>query len=73
MDENVGKSPDRGENAEWQNRLKLDAEGVSDDFALASDGQAMTSSSADTAKDEPDRAAPGPARDEILPRSLRPP
>ena len=71
MDENVGKSPDRVENAEWQNRLKLDAEGVSDDFALASDGQAMTSSSADTAKDEPDRAAPGPARNEILPHSLR--
>src|SRR5215471_5700641 len=71
MDENVGKSPDRVENAERQNRLKLDAEGVSDDFALASDGQAMTSSSADTAKDEPDRAAPGPARNEILPHSLR--
>ena len=71
MDENVGKSPDRVENAEWQSRPKLDAEGVSDDFALASAGQAMTSSSADTAKDEPDRAAPGPARDEILPRSLR--
>jgi hypothetical protein len=70
MDENVGKSPDHVENAEWQNRLKLDAE-VSDDFALASDGQAMTSSSADTAKDDPGRAAPGPARDEILPRSLR--
>ena len=71
MDENVGKSPDRIENAEWQSRPKLDAEGVSDDFALASAGQAMTSSPADTAKDEPDRAAPGPARDEILPRSLR--
>ena len=71
MDENVGKSPDRVENAEWQSRPKLDAEGVSDDFALASACQAMTSSSADTAKDEPDRAAPGPARDEILPRSLR--
>src|SRR5215472_14365829 len=70
MDENVGKSPDRVENAEWQNRLKLDAEGVSDDFALASDGQAMTSSSADTAKDEPGQAA-GPARNEILPHSLR--
>jgi hypothetical protein len=71
MDENVGKSPDRVENAEWQNRLKLDAEGVSDDFALAPAGQAMTSSSADTAKDGPGRAAPGPTRDEILPRSLR--
>ena len=31
----------------------------------------MTSSSADTAKDEPGGAAPGPARDEILPRSVR--
>jgi len=71
MDENVGKSPDRVENAEWQSRPKLDAEGVSDDFALASAGQTMTSSSADTAKDEPDRAAPGPARDDLLPRSLR--
>jgi hypothetical protein len=28
MDENVGKSPDRVENAEWQSRPKLDAEGV---------------------------------------------
>jgi hypothetical protein len=41
MDENVGKSPDRVENAEWQSRLKLDVKGVSDDFALAPDGQAM--------------------------------
>jgi hypothetical protein len=73
MDENVGKSPGRVENAEWQSRPKLDPEGVSDDFALASAGQAMTSSSADTAKDEPGGAAPGPARDEILPRSVRHP
>ena len=71
MDENVGKSPGRVENAEWQSRPKLDAEGVSDNFALASAGQAMTSSSADTAKDEPGGAAPGPPRDEILPRSVR--
>jgi hypothetical protein len=71
MDENVGKSPDRVENAEWQSRPKLDAEGVSDDFALASAGQAMTSSSADTAKDEPSQAAPEPTRDGILPRSSR--
>jgi hypothetical protein len=71
MDENVGKSPDRVENEEWQSRPKLDAEGVSDDFALASAGQAMTSSSADTAKDEPGQAAPEPTREEILPRSLR--
>jgi hypothetical protein len=70
MDENVGKSPDRVENAEWQSRLKLDVEGVSDDFALVPDGQAMTSSSADTAKDEPGQAA-GFARNEILPHSLR--
>ena len=52
MDKNVGKSPDRVENADWQGRPKLDAKGVSDDFALASAGQAM-SSSAETAKDEP--------------------
>jgi hypothetical protein len=69
MDENVGKSPDRVENAEWQSRPKLDA--VSDDFALASADQAMTSSSAETAKDEPDQAAPESTRDAILPRSLR--
>jgi hypothetical protein len=71
MDESVGKSPDRVENAEWQSRPKLDAEGVSGDFALAFAGQAVTSSSADTAKDEPGQAAPEPTRDEILPRSLR--
>jgi hypothetical protein len=71
MDENVGKSPDRVENAEWQSRPKLDAEGISDDLALASAGQAMTSSSADTAKDEPGQAAPEPTRHAILPRSLR--
>ena len=69
MDKNVGKSPDRVENADWQGRPKLDAKGVSDDFALASAGQAM-SSSADDAKDEPGQAA-GPVRNEILPRSLR--
>ena len=69
MDKNVGKSPDRVENADWQGRPKLDGKGVSDDFALASAGQAM-SSSADDAKDEPGQAA-GPVRNEILPRSLR--
>ena len=69
MDKNVGKSPDRVENADWQGRPKLDAKGVSDDFVLASAGQAM-SSSADDAKDEPGQAA-GPVRNEILPRSLR--
>ena len=71
MDENVGKSPDQVENAEWQSRVKLDAEGVSDDFTCPSAGQAMTSSSADTAKEEPGQAAPEPARDAIQPRSLR--
>jgi hypothetical protein len=71
MDENVGKSPDRVENAEWQSRPKLDAEGVSDDFARASAGQAVTSSSADSAKDEPGQAAPEPARDASLPHTLR--
>jgi len=34
-------------------------------------GQAITSSSADTAQNEPGQAAPEPARDAILPRSLR--
>jgi hypothetical protein len=71
MDENVGKSPDRVENAEWQSRPKLDAEGVSDNFARAAAGQAMTSSSADAAKDEPRQSAPEPIRDAILPRSPR--
>jgi hypothetical protein len=70
MDENVGRSPDHVENAEWQSRPKLDAEGVSDDFALASAGQAV-SSSTDTVKDEPGQAAPEPTRHGILPRSLR--
>jgi hypothetical protein len=69
MDDNVGKSRDQLENVEWPSRLKFDAEGVPDDFACPSAGQAMTSSSADTAKDEPGQAVP--ARDEILPRSLR--
>ena len=34
-------------------------------------GQAITSSSADTTQNEPGQAAPEPARDAILPRSLR--
>ena len=70
MDENVGKSSDQIDNAEWQSRPKPDAEG-SNDFALASAGQGMTSSSAVTAKDEPGQAAPEPTRDAILSRSLR--
>ena len=70
MDENVGKSPDQLKNADWQSRPKLDAEGVSDGFAHASAGQATTSSSADTATDESGQAAPGPARNAILPRAL---
>ena len=71
MGENVCKTPDQVENADRQSRPKLDAEAVSDDFACPSAGQAMTSSSADTAKDEPGQAAPEPPRDAILPRSLR--
>jgi len=68
MDENVGKNSD----AERQNRPKLDAgEGVADDFGHAAGCQAITSSSADTAQAEPGEAAPVPARDTILPRSLR--
>jgi hypothetical protein len=72
MDESVGQSPDRVENEEWQSWPKLNAsERVADDFARDATGQAMTSSSAGTAKDEPGQAAPDPARDAILPRSLR--
>jgi len=68
MDESVGKGPGV-ENEVWQSLPKLDASGVvADDFARAAD-QAMTSSSADTAKDEPSQAAPEPTRDGILPRS----
>ena len=68
MDENVGKDSD----AERQDRPKLDAgEGVADDFGHAAGCQAITSSSADTAQAEPGEAAPVPARDTILPRSLR--
>src|SRR5689334_18180038 len=70
MDESVGKGPGV-ENEVWQSLPKLDASGVvADDFARAAD-QAMTSSSADTAKDEPSQAAPEPTRDGILPRSSR--
>ena len=67
MDESVGKGPGV-ENEVWQSLPKLDASG--DDFARAA-GQATTSSSADTAKDEPSQAAPEPTRDGILPRSSR--
>jgi hypothetical protein len=68
MDENVGKDSD----AKRQDRPKLDAgEGVADDFGHATGGQAITSSSADTAPAEPSQAAPAPARDTILPRPLR--
>jgi hypothetical protein len=70
MDESVGNSSDQLETPEWQSRPKVDAEGVSDDFARAS-GQEMTPSSADTARDEPGKAPPEPARDANLPRSLR--
>ena len=74
MDENVGKSPDRVENVEWQSRPKLDAEVVSDDFALGSAGQAMTSSVRRHRKRRTGPSCTG-AREgcEILPRSLRPP
>src|SRR5207248_1745945 len=71
MDENVGKSPDQLGNAECQNRPKLDDEGAPDDFARAPAGQAMTSSTADTAKDEPGQSAPEPTKDAIRPRSPR--
>ncbi len=72
MDENVGKGPDRVENAERQSRPRLDAsEGAADDFARAAASQAVTSSSADTAQNELAQASPEPARDAIVPRSFR--
>ena len=68
MDENVAQDSD----AERQDRPKLDAgEGVADGFGHAAGCEAITSSSADTAQAEPGEAAPVPARDTILPRSLR--
>jgi hypothetical protein len=71
MDENAGKSPDQLENAECQNRPKPDEEEAPDDFARAPDAQAMTSSSADTAKDEPGQVAPEPTKHALRPRSPR--
>jgi hypothetical protein len=71
MDENAGKSPDQLENAECQNRPKPDEEEAPDDFACAPDAQAMTSSSADTAKDEPGQVAPEPTKHALRPRSPR--
>lgn len=71
MDES-GKGPDLVENAERQSRPRLDAsEATADDFARAAAGQAITSSSADTAQDEPGQVAAEPARDAIPPRPLR--
>lgn len=73
MDENVGKGPDQVENAERQSRPKLDAsEGVAHDFGLGAAGQAITLSTVDAAaQNEPGQAAPEPAGDAILPRSVR--
>ena len=71
MDES-GKGPDLVENAERQSRPRLDAsEATADDFARAAAGQAITSSSADTAQDEPGQFAAEPAGDAIPPRPLR--
>src|SRR6266700_1578164 len=70
MDENVGKGPDRVENAERQSRPRLDAsEGAADDFARAAASQAVTSSSADTAQNELAQASPEPARDAQAPNA----
>jgi hypothetical protein len=67
-----GKGPDLVENAERQSRPRLDAsEATADDFARAAAGQAITSSSADTAQDEPGQVGAEPARDAIPPRPLR--
>ncbi len=71
MDES-GKGLDLVENAERQSRPRLDAsEADADDFARAAAGQAITSSCADTAQDEPCQVAAEPARDAIPPRPLR--
>ena len=67
-----GKGPDVVENADRQSRPRLDAsEAAADEFAHDAAGQAIASSSADTAQDEPGQVAAEPARDAIPPRPLR--
>ena len=71
MDED-DKGPDLVENADRQSRPRLDAsEAAADEFARDAAGQAIASSSAGTAQDEPGQVAPTPARVAIPPRPLR--
>ena len=71
MDED-GKGPDLVENAELHSRPRLDAsEAAVDDFGRAAAGQAIASSSADAAQDQPSQVAPTPAKDAIRLRPLR--
>ena len=54
-----GKGPDLVENADRQSRPRLNAsEAAADEFARDAAGQAIASSSADTAQDEPGQVAP---------------
>ena len=70
MDED-GKGPGLVENADRQSRPRLDAsEAAADEFARDAAGQAIASSSADTARDEPGQVAPTPTRDAIPRRPL---
>jgi len=67
-----GKGPGLVENADRQSRPRLDAsEAAADEFARDAAGQAIASSSADTAQDESGQIGPTPARDAIPPRPLR--
>ena len=63
-----GKDPDLVENPD---RPSDASEAAADEFARDAAGQAIASSSADTAQDEPGQVAPTPARDAIPPRPLR--
>jgi len=63
-----GKGPDLVENPDRQRDA---SEAAADEFARDAAGQAIASSSADTAQDEPGQVAAEPARDAIAPRPLR--
>ena len=63
-----GKGPDLVQNPDWQSDA---SEAAADEFARDAADQAIASSWADTAQDEPGQVAPTPARDAIPPRPLR--
>ena len=69
MDED-GKGPDLVENADRQGPRLDGSEAAADEFAGDAAGQAIASSSADTAQDEPGQVAPTPTRVAIPPRPL---